>query len=97
MSGGEIVHRTNIKRDLALLQAGLQIGRRDRRQLRQIGERRGSRAVDGRVFQEVIRTRRQVRGHLSNEFVAIFDLQRVVRQPLGADGGGALGAHVTAA
>ena len=57
----------------------------------------GSCAIDGGVFQEVIGTRGQVRRHLADELVAVFDLQRIVREPLGADGGRALGAHVAAA
>src|ERR1019366_5005104 len=60
-------------------------------------KRRRPGAVDLRVLQEIFRTRGKVAGQLADEFVPGGNLQRVVGEALGTDGGKALGAHVAPA
>ena len=97
MAGGKLFSGPYIQRDHALFQHGFQFGGRDCFQLRQVGERGRSSAIDLRILQEIFGTRRQIAGQLSDELFAARDLQSVVGEALGTDRGGALGAHVAAA
>ena len=97
MPSSEFVARSDIERYPTLVEHFLEFLRRDCLQLRQLRQRGRSRAIDRRVLQKIVRPRRKVRCHLPHKLVAVFNLQRVVREPLGADGGEPLRPHVASA
>jgi hypothetical protein len=97
MFDGELVGGSHIERNRAVRQHFFQLRGGNRSQFGQIVQRRSAGAIDRRIFQEVVRTRRQVLRLLPDVFVAVLDLQRLVRQPLGADRRRPFGAHVAAA
>ena len=73
MCNRELIGRTNIQGDSAFCKQSFKFGGLDGRQGGQVGERRGSGAIDFRVLEKVFRASRQIAGQLRDElFPALY-------------------------